>query len=1161
MNRATMFKLTLSAMLIFGINARVHGQDKPKLKEITFLKSGTPVDTTGLGDITVELVFDQAMNTSVDPVVNFGLEPPYELNVPAKGKGWVDPKLWQGFFTVSQNNPQTGDGRYVFKISGAQNLSATEMDITLSTDLGKTLYICRGGELEVQTGLLNFDTIQAGDPATRTLLLTNASCAALEIDITSVPTPFSVVNSSLSFTLPGGGTRELTVRFAPTERRHFERNLVIQSTDRRQAVRQVVLVGTARGPKIELSPSVLVDFGSVEIDSFATRTVTVRNPLADAAGLSDTLRVNRISTTLPDIYQVEPEELVVPPGGSETVQVTFTPNEARRFEANLLFESNDLVRPNRSLELDGDARDTSPSGRIPSLEVTWAGYSGFTRRDSLSICWDESDDPSGIAEVWWKFVRGRVPPQNASDTTEAGGRTGLSEGATCAVLPLVGRLSSGFWYCYVWLVDGSGNSGYENAVETFFVYDTTPPGEPTLLSRSIPFGRWFGALDVFQLTIEIPEDPNRGVRDAAEVRWKYKTPPNSGTDFSGKRIPGDDNREEFTFTVPFNAPSLCGEDTLYFWLADSAGNSNPESAAMAPYRFDVCAPEITRLAPADSNIAVLAKAFTDTLMITDHAGVDTAWVRYRFGGAEAEEPPKPVLRVGESDSFALRIPAAGVTRRGLEYRVVARDILGHEAKGPQGLKGGSDEEGWFPIRTRVEGEGDFRIDPDGRALPLVASDDKTNYQLISVPYELDADSLEAVVMDDLGEYNPRVWRFFDYKADNPTDSTRWLEGTDARGFAPGRAFFIATRRHNVVLDSGPGQTRRTVCPDTLRLYEGWNLVATPFNFPVHKSALQIIARGVADLPITLHSYERGWNIIDVMEPWRGYALYVPKIEDAGADTNVYLIVQPKAAAGRLEKSAEPVASTQQGEWRIQIAAEARTLHDRENFAGVLHGAAKGFDRLERAEPPVIGKYLRVSFTRSTWQQAVDRFSTDFRPPENGEQVWEFEVATNLADEQVEIRFDVLGDLPPGTEVYLFDEAAGIARNLRSTPVYTFAAGRSGVRKKLKLVVGGEAFVSQAGGMPLVPEAFELQQNFPNPFNPSTTIRYTLPEEARVTLVIYDLLGRQVRTLLRDAQHNAGYHTAVWDGRDDAGRPVASGVYLYRIEAGAHQGTRKMVLVK
>ena len=95
---------------------------------------------------------------------------------------------------------------------------------------------------------------------------------------------------------------------------------------------------------------------------------------------------------------------------------------------------------------------------------------------------------------------------------------------------------------------------------------------------------------------------------------------------------------------------------------------------------------------------------------------------------------------------------------------------------------------------------------------------------------------------------------------------------------------------------------------------------------------------------------------------------------------------------------------------------------------------------------------------------------------------------------------------------------------------------------------------------VLPKVFALQQNYPNPFNPTTTIEYRVPSASHVKLLIYNMLGQRVRTLL-DEQKQPGVHQIVWDARDDFGRKVAANVYFYRFVAGDFRKIQKMVLVK
>ena len=95
---------------------------------------------------------------------------------------------------------------------------------------------------------------------------------------------------------------------------------------------------------------------------------------------------------------------------------------------------------------------------------------------------------------------------------------------------------------------------------------------------------------------------------------------------------------------------------------------------------------------------------------------------------------------------------------------------------------------------------------------------------------------------------------------------------------------------------------------------------------------------------------------------------------------------------------------------------------------------------------------------------------------------------------------------------------------------------------------------------LIPDVYALHQNYPNPFNPVTTLRYDLPEDAMVTIMIYDIMGRRIKTLVNIDQ-TAGYRSIHWNATNDLGQSVSAGMYIYTIQAGDFRQTRKMVLLK
>ena len=94
----------------------------------------------------------------------------------------------------------------------------------------------------------------------------------------------------------------------------------------------------------------------------------------------------------------------------------------------------------------------------------------------------------------------------------------------------------------------------------------------------------------------------------------------------------------------------------------------------------------------------------------------------------------------------------------------------------------------------------------------------------------------------------------------------------------------------------------------------------------------------------------------------------------------------------------------------------------------------------------------------------------------------------------------------------------------------------------------------------IPAEFALKDNYPNPFNPRTTIQYDLPISGNVSVIIYNVAGQEVAKLVNSVQE-AGYHSVVWNGTNVSGAKAAAGIYFYQIQAGGFVRTKKMLLLK
>jgi hypothetical protein len=144
-----------------------------------------------------------------------------------------------------------------------------------------------------------------------------------------------------------------------------------------------------------------------------------------------------------------------------------------------------------------------------------------------------------------------------------------------------------------------------------------------------------------------------------------------------------------------------------------------------------------------------------------------------------------------------------------------------------------------------------------------------------------------------------------------------------------------------------------------------------------------------------------------------------------------------------------------------------------------------------------------------------------------------------------------------SETWPFDSAQYLLLNIAIEPSVTSSFIESEMEIDYVRVYEASTLSTQTQTVPVY---FNVFQNFPNPFNPITTLKYDLPEDSFVEITIYDMLGNVVNNLVNRNQRR-GYKSVQWNATNDQGQPVSTGVYLYRIEAGDYRQTKKMILLK
>ncbi|TFG97658.1 MAG: T9SS type A sorting domain-containing protein, partial [Calditrichales bacterium] len=418
------------------------------------------------------------------------------------------------------------------------------------------------------------------------------------------------------------------------------------------------------------------------------------------------------------------------------------------------------------------------------------------------------------------------------------------------------------------------------------------------------------------------------------------------------------------------------------------------------------------------------------------------------------------------------------------------------------------------------------------------------YRLISLPLDATNKKPANVLEDNLGPYNNTQWRFFELRSDQT-----YSEHPNTADMNPGKAFWLIVKSADKIIDSGPGKTIPTNTSYSISLAAGWNLIGDPFNFniPVSNLSLQ------NDSTLDIRAYNGSWSTFQgSITPYMGYAVY--------SETATSLLIDPDLSTLPKLPTKNTLAKKNEQDWSIAIEAQCDLALDSDTKAMTHVNAAQKFDSFDRPEPPVIGDFVSVYFPHPEWGKMSSSYCIDARPSLVDGEIWEFAVRANIK-ENVTLSFKGIENIPDGFEVWVADRDLKIFKNLGKNATYD--AGMATVQpKNMLLIVGKPDFIAEKlDGFEMIPKTYVLFQNFPNPFNPTTTIRYGLPKEETVSLRIYNLLGQEVRVLMDREHKMAGYHTAQWDGKNQSGSQVASGMYIYHLQAGSYTNVKKMLLVR
>ena len=416
-----------------------------------------------------------------------------------------------------------------------------------------------------------------------------------------------------------------------------------------------------------------------------------------------------------------------------------------------------------------------------------------------------------------------------------------------------------------------------------------------------------------------------------------------------------------------------------------------------------------------------------------------------------------------------------------------------------------------------------------------------HYKMISIPLQISNSQLSSVLDDDYKQYNNILWRLFRW---NPA-SQKYEEYPNINSkFQPGNAFWLITREGKKFVINNAFSVHADSA-FTIPLLPGYNQIADPFAFPVAWS--NIINHEKFRNPISIDDDNLS---VSILNPWEGYWIF----NDSTYKINI-IIPPTESTQDTVRKLVYRKINSNDFLLQIKSNLESTNICDNLNYVGMKSNAKDSYDNFDILEPPPITNDLKLSILSNGKEYAQNIVSSSSEGS-----FWDIEVRTQIENKIVALMLEEKIPIPENFKIWILDKERRL-----SIPIINNHASinmSETNEKLLRLIIGTEAFAkSVSENISLLPSDFVLYQNFPNPFNPETNIYYSLKEKSLVTLEIFDILGRKIKTLLTQENQDAGLQNIKWNGTNLLGVRAASGIYIYQLKANNFIASKKMILLK
>jgi len=436
--------------------------------------------------------------------------------------------------------------------------------------------------------------------------------------------------------------------------------------------------------------------------------------------------------------------------------------------------------------------------------------------------------------------------------------------------------------------------------------------------------------------------------------------------------------------------------------------------------------------------------------------------------------------------------------------------------------------------------------------------EKSDYQMVSVPLNLEAKSIAKVFEDNFGSYNTENWRMFGYDNNGTNEGYKEYK-SGLSDVVPGKAYWIIVRdepgadKKDINVGEGATVTVTKENPFQITLNKGWNQIGNPYNFNISWEDVLAFNEIPDDVIVskkikryTKTSGKSGYEDLNELPRLSGAFVHTTK----AITLKIPVIRNSSIPNGRKADGggSNPIDDEN---WQVSIDLFSGNTYSKINGFGMHKEANDLNDKYDSPSLPTSGFVGDLSLKFNNSSNKKTRHSRDIVSIRDN-YIWEFDLAANVKGENVALNWSALQNDFPEENLMLYDESIEEVIDMKTASSYR--VNRSDV-SKFKIYYGDDAFIKEN----LKPASVFLGQSFPNPFTFETTIPFSLTDANdayEIEINIFNIAGQQVK---RIAKRNfaPGFHEIVWNGKDERNSRISSGIYIYKMTVRSGNFSKKL----